>query len=593
MKKTGAENVHWDLSHLYADEFAVRNDLDISLMDAEKFNESWRGRIASLEAVQMKEAIFEFERIQERAGRAMTYAYLSWATATDDPVRGALLQHTRELSTQINKNILFFGLEWMRLDDDQAQVLMEDDALAGYRHFLERERLLKDYTLSEAEEQVLVETGVTGKSAWMRYFTETIGRMRFMFKGEVLLQEHILAKLYAPDRELRKEAADSFSEGLISKEHTFTFIFNTLLADKATNDRMRGLPHWLKSRNLGNEITDETAEALIQAVVSRYDLVRRFYKLKSKILGINPLYDYDRCAPVGESNTCYSWSEARHITLESYGGFHPLLAEIAEHFFEENWIDAPVQEGKQSGAFSHGAVPGVHPYVLLNYTGCARDVQTLAHELGHGVHQFLSRERGYLQASTPLTTAETASVFGEMLTFQRLLAEETDSRNALTLMVGKIDDTIATVFRQVTMNRFEHAIHAARREQGELTTDQFAEHWIATQSAMFGDSVTLTDQYRYWWCYIPHFLHTPGYVYAYAFGELLVLALYARYLEIPDEFSDQYIELMRAGGSDWPHTLIGRLGVDLQDPEFWQKGLKEIEVLIKRAEASYAASCLD
>ncbi len=590
---TGAENIHWDLTHLYLSESDLRKDLIDVTSEAERFNESWRGRVASLEVIQMKEAITEYELIQERVGRAMTYAYLSWVTATDDPVRGALLQHVRELSTQISKNLLFFGLEWMRVDDDQARVLMEDDELAGYRHFLECERLLKDYTLSEAEEKILAETQVTGRSAWMRYFTETTSRMRFTLRGEVLPQEHLLTKLHAHDRGLRKEAADSFSKGLASNEHTLTYIFNTLLADKAANDRMRGLPHWLKSRNLGNEIADETAEALVQAVVSRYDLVARFYELKAKILGLNPLYDYDRYAPVGESDTHYSWSNARHITLESYRGFHPLLADVAERFFEEKWIDAPVQAGKQGGAFSHGSVPSVHPYVLLNYTGRARDVQTLAHELGHGVHQFLSREQGYLQASTPLTTAETASVFGEMLTFQRLLAEEPNPRNVLTLLVSKIDDTMATVFRQVTMNRFEHAIHTARREEGELSSDKFAEYWMSTQSAMFGNSVVLTEQYRSWWSYIPHFLHTPGYVYAYAFGELLVLALYKRYLESPDKFPDQYIELMKAGGSDWPHILVGHLGVDLQDPEFWHKGLSEVEALIERAESCYAASCLD
>ncbi len=593
MKPTGAETVRWDLSHLYPNESALRGDLETLILDAEKFCRFWRGRVASLNAVQMKEAISEYEQIQERDGRIITYAYLSWSTATVDPERGALLQHVRECSTQITKNLLFFGLEWMRVGDAHAQMLMQDDELVSYRHFLECERLLKDYTLSEAEEKVLAEMGVTGRSAWMRYFTETISRMRFFLRGEELSQQHLLTKLHAPDRELRKDAAESFSRGLAVNEHTITFIFNTLLGDKATLDRMRGLPHWLKSRNLGNQIADETAEALIQSVVSRYDLVRRYYELKSKVLGIHPLYDYDRYAPVGESHTFYSWKDAQQITLESYGGFHPLLAEVAERFFEENWIDAPIQEGKQGGAFSHGAVPSVHPYVLLNYAGRARDVQTLAHELGHGVHQFLSREQGYLQASTPLTTAETASVFGEMLTFQRLLAKETDPQNRLALLISKIDDTMATVFRQVSMNRFEHTIHTARREQGELSSDKFAEYWMATQSEMFGDSMILTEQYRSWWSYIPHFLHTPGYVYAYAFGELLVLALYTRYLESPDEFPDQYIALMRAGGSDWPHILVGRLGVDLHDPEFWDKGLGEIEKLIAQAETSYVDACRD
>lgn len=586
-RPTGAENVHWDLTHLYEDENALRQDLTALYDTAKRFSDAWWGRISDLEASQLQKAIAEYEQLQERSGRAMTYAYLYWATATHDPERGALLQYVRETCTKIGKVLLFFGLEWVKVDDEQAEALMKEDTLAGYRHFLECERLFKDHTLSEPEEQVLAETHVTGRSAWMRYFTETTSRMRFTLRGEELSQEHILAKLHGQDRELRKEAADSFTEGLAAKEHTLTYIFNTILADKAATDRMRSLPHWLRARNISNEISDETAEALIAAVVSRYDLVARFYDLKSRILGLSPLYDYDRYAPIGESEAYYTWDSAKQITLEGYGEFHPLLGQIAKRFFEEKWIDAPVKDGKQGGAFSHGAVPSAHPYVLLNYTGRARDVQTLAHELGHGVHQFLSRDQGYLQASTPLTTAETASVFGEMLIFQRLLAEESDPRHVLALLISKIGDTMATVFRQIAMNRFEVEIHAARRNHGELSADTFAEYWISTQSAMFGGSVTLTDNYRRWWSYIPHFLHTPGYVYAYAFGELLVLALYARYLESPDAFPGQYIRLMRAGGSDWPHTLVGRMDVDLQDPAFWHKGLNAIETLIKRAETVY------
>ena len=587
IRPTGAEDVHWDLTHLYEDESALRMDLTALYDAASRFSETWRGRISDLGASQLKIAITEYEQLQERSGRAMTYAYLHWATATHDPDCGALLQYVRETCTKVGKVLLFFGLEWVKVDDAQAEALMKEESLAGYRHFLECERLFKDHTLSEPEEQVLAETQVTGKSAWMRYFTETTSRMRFTLRGEELSQEHILAKLHGQDRELRKEAAYSFTEGLAAKEHTLTYIFNTILADKAGTDRMRSLPHWLRARNISNEISDETAEALIATVVSRYDLVARFYDLKSRILGLSPLYDYDRYAPVGESEAYYTWDSAKQITLEGYGEFHPLLGQIAERFFEEKWIDAPVKDGKQGGAFSHGAVPSAHPYVLLNYTGRARDVQTLAHELGHGVHQFLSRDQGYLQASTPLTTAETASVFGEMLVFQRLLAEESDPRSVLALLISKIGDTMATVFRQIAMNRFEVEIHTARRNHGELSADTFAEYWISTQSAMFGDSVTLTDNYRRWWSYIPHFLHTPGYVYAYAFGELLVLALYARYLESPDAFPGQYIELMRAGGSDWPHKLVARMGVDLQDPAFWQQGLNAIERLIERAEAIY------
>jgi oligoendopeptidase F len=299
---------------------------------------------------------------------------------------------------------------------------------------------------------------------------------------------------------------------------------------------------------------------------------------------VDELYDYDRYAPVRETDSTYEWDEARSLVLDAYEDFHPEMSQTAHRFFEDDWIDAALASGKRSGAFSHGTVPSAHPYVLLNYTGKARDVQTLAHELGHGVHQYLAREQTIFHHGTPLTTAEMASVFGEMLVFQRLMRREKDPANRLALLMSKIDDTIATVFRQVAMNRFEARIHTDRRENGELQSDEFAEHWMETQRAMFEGSVTLGDHYQHWWSYVPHFLHTPGYVYAYAFGELLVLALYARYEESDGGFADQYLDLLRSGGSDWPHELVGQMGVDLEDEDFWQNGLSHIEMLIEQAE---------
>src|SRR5690606_3465508 len=303
------------------------------------------------------------------------------------------------------------------------------------------------------------------------------------------------------------------------------------------------------------------------------DLVARYYNGKRRLLGLDELFDYDRYAPLPEAATRYRWDEAREIVLDAYSEFHPKMGRIAGEFFEKRWIDAPAAPGKRGGAFSHGAVPSAHPYILMNFTGKIRDVQTLAHELGHGVHQYLSRAQGVLQSDTPLTTAEMASVFGEMLVFQRLLQREESPRARLAMVIGKIDDTIATVFRQIAMNRFEDRIHTARRKSGELTADDYAEHWIATQEDMFQGSVTLGKHYRLWWSYIPHFLHTPGYVYAYAFGELLVLALYARYRENAVDFPERYLSLLEAGGSDWPHVLLGRMDVDLTDPGFWSQGL--------------------
>ncbi len=581
---TGAESVRWDLTDLYADRSALEDDLQTAAEEAEDFAETYRGRVDALAPEALAEALAAYEALSDRAGRAFTYAYLHWATDTNDTDRGALLQQVREQYNQINQQLIFFELEWANVDADRAQQLMEHKALADYRHYLELEQLRKDHLLSEPEEKILSEKSVTGRSAWNRFFDETMGAARFELDGETMTQQQILSKLYEPDRDLRRRAALAFTDGLQGNLRELTFVFNTVLADKASDDRLRNYDHWLASRNLDNEVDDDTVDALIEAVTSRYDLVARFYRLKKQLLGLDELYDYDRYAPIGEADTRYEWSTAQDLVLTAYGDFHRQMAEVAEQFFTDNWIDAALADGKRSGAFSHGAVPSAHPYVLLNYTGKTRDVQTLAHELGHGVHQYLARQQGPLQAGTPLTTAEMASVFGEMLVFQRLMRHEDDPKNKLAMLVGKIDDTLATVFRQIAMNRFEDRIHTTRRQEGELSPDRFSALWIETQEKMFEDSVTLGEHYRHWWSYIPHFIHSPGYVYAYAFGELLVLALYARYREAGDAFADQYVDLLSAGGSDWPHELVGELGIDLTDLTFWTQGLGAIEDLIEQAE---------
>ena len=587
--KTGAEDIRWDLTDLYPDTGALQADLDLAEKAAEDFSTAYLGRIEALDAASLAAALATLESLLDTAGRAHTYAYLNWSTATLDAERGALLQRVRESYTRITRSVLFFELEWVHIDEARAEALMVSPALHRYRHYLERERLYRDHVLSEPEEKVLVERDVTGRSAWVRYFTETMGGLRFTLDGASLTQQHILAKLHESDRDLRQRAALAFTEGLKARSHTLAFVFNTLLADKATSDRLRAYPHWIRSRNLANEISDDMADALVEAVTQRYDLVARYYALKGRLLGHSPLQDYDRYAPLPEADTFYHWEEAKALVLESYSSFHPRMGQVAERFFAGRWIDAPVVAGKQGGAYSHGVVPSAHPYVLLNYTGKARDVQTLAHELGHGVHQYLSRDHGVLQARTPLTTAETASIFGELVVFKELLRRESDPRTQLALLVSRVDDTIATVFRQVALNRFEDRIHTARRESGELSADQFAALWMETQAAMFQGSVALGDHYRHWWSYIPHFLHTPGYVYAYAFGELLVLSLHALYEADPAGFPSRYLDLLAAGGSDWPHVLVGRLGIDLQDKAFWQQGLRAIEALIVRAEALHDA----
>jgi len=581
-----ATDVHWNLEDLQDGPDEVSDTLTRAAEDAEALAEEMRGRIADLSAGELAEVLGRVEAIQDRVGRAYAYAYLWWSTDTTASDRGALLQTVRERANRIRQKLVFVEVEWADVSEERADALLADEALADYRHFLEVEHLQREHVLSEPEEKILSEKNVTGRSAWTRFFDETMGSTTFELDGEELSQQEILSNLYESDRDLRRRSALAFTEGLEDNLRALTFVFNTVLADKASTDRLRGYDHWLESRNLSNEVDGETVEALIDAVTSRYDLVARFYRLKKDLLGLDELHDYDRYAPVGDADTTYEWDRARDLVLDAYGDFHPEMAGVAGRFFDQNWIDAAVTPGKRSGAFSHGTVPSVHPYVLLNYTQKARDVQTLAHELGHGVHQFLSREQSIFHHGTPLTTAETASVFGEMLVFQRLLNREDDPANRLALLVGKIDDTLATVFRQVAMNRFEDRIHTARREDGELDADRFSELWMETQEAMFEGSVTLGDHYRLWWSYIPHFLHSPGYVYAYAFGELLVLALYARYQETgaEDAFAERYMDLLRAGGSDWPHNLVANLGVDLTDTDFWTQGLGEIESLITEAE---------
>ncbi len=586
--QTGAETVHWNLQHLYVSQDALDADLRQAHELAEAFHASYHGRVGELEAGELAAALLRYEEILDPIGKAYTYAYLNWVTATNDAERGALLQRVKEAYTAATQLLIFFDLEWSRVDDDRAEKLFDSKELARFRHHLELLVRRRNHLLSEPEEKVLSELDVSGRSSWNRLFDETLSALRFELDGKEVTEQVVLSKLHEADRDVRRRAALSLTEGLQSQIRTLTFISNTLLSDKSIKDRLRGYPDWLSSRNLDNEVADETVQALVEAVTSRYDLVERYYKLKRQLLGIEEMFDYDRYAPVGEASTRYSWDDARDIVLQSYHAFHGEMGSIAERFFD-GWIDAAVADGKRGGAFSHGAVPSTHPYIMMNFTGRIRDVQTLAHELGHGVHQYLSREQGILHADTPLTTAETASVFGEMLVFEKLMEREESPANRLAMVVSKIDDTIATVFRQIAMNRYEEAVHTERRNAGELSTERFCEMWIETQERMFRGSVTLGDHYRLWWSYIPHFLHTPGYVYAYAFGELLVLALHEKYQKEGAVFADRYLELLRSGGSDWPHILVGRLGVDLTDLGFWKNGLASIEKLIDEAESMASA----
>jgi len=583
---TGAEQVAWDLGDLYggADDPRLGADLDQADAQAAGLRAQYYGRIAGLSPEQLRTMLQEYEAIYELAAKVGSYAYLFWSANTTDPARGALMQRATERESRLSQELVFVELEWANAPDDVAQKLIESPELARYRHYLEKARLYRPHVLSEPEEKVLAEKSVTGRSAWERFFNETHSAATFELDGEKLSNEKVLSKLHAPDRDLRKRAAASVTAGLRDLSRTSTYILNNLLADKASDDRLRHYESWISARNLANEVDDQVVEALVRAVTGRYDIVARYYRLKRRLLGLDELFEYDRYAPLPAAQHFYPWEETRQIVLDAYRAFHPSMAKIAGWFFERHWIDAAIRPGKIGGAYSAGTVPSVHPYVLLNYEARPRDVMTVAHELGHGVHQALSREQGMLQMHTPLTTAETASVFGEMLVFQDLMRRESDPQVRLTMLTGKLEDSFATVFRQVSMNRFEDAIHAARRNEGELTTERYNALWLDTQRAMFTDSVSLTADYGLWWSYIPHFINTPGYVYAYAFGELLVLALYARYQQVGAEFPGKYLEMLSAGGSNWPHEIVRPLGVDLNDLNFWKDGLQILDDMVSEAE---------
>ncbi|CAN5310427.1 M3 family oligoendopeptidase [soil metagenome] len=584
--KTGAEDINWDLSDLYKspDDPELRNDQGTLETLADQFADNYKSKVAKMNPAEYAQALHDYEKIVQIAGKLGSYSQLIWTTNTEDPALGKLLQQNRELSSEISQKLVFFDVEWLKVDDLKANKLIESDELRSWKHYLVTSRRYKKHTLSEDAEKVMSAKSVTSRSAWNRYFDETLGAARFELDGESLTEQQVLSKLHNPDRELRQRAHQSLTNTFRDHSRTLTFVFNTILADKHTNDKLRGYDSWISSRNLANEIDQSTVDSLVEAVTGKYKLVQRYYDLKRSLLGYDKLYDYDRYAPLAKNRKKISWNQAQESVLEAYGDFHPEMKRIATEFFDKKWIDAAIKPGKRGGAYSASTVTSVHPYVFMNYDGQLRDVQTLAHELGHGVHQYLARKQGELQSSTPLTTAETASVFGEMLVFNRLMESLDDPEEKLALLISKIDDTVATVFRQISMNRFEEKIHTARRSEGEQTTEQFSQHWYETQKALYGESVEITDEYRLWWCYIPHFLHTPGYVYAYAFGELLVLALYNAYRNGQADFVEGYLELLEAGGSDWPHELVNKLGIDIRDKEFWNQGLTLFEQMIDQAE---------
>jgi oligoendopeptidase F len=582
------EAAAWDLKPLVDGRGAdgVEQLLTEARDRAAAFAERYRGRLEELDAAALADAMRELAEIHDLAGRAASYAMLDFTLDTADPARGARVQKARELGAAIETHLLFFELEWNKLPDEHAERLLEPESLDFCRHYLRTIRRYLPHQLSEPEERVVTELDVTGSSAFQRLFTEQISALDVALPGEDdrASLEEALSRLQDPDRSTRESAARAVTEALQPGVRTRAYVLNTLLGDKATKDRLRDYPHWLASRNLANEATDESVVALIEAVVGRYELARRWYRLKSKLLGLDRLAYWDRMAPVSDTEQRIPYDEAREIVLDCYQGFSPELGAAAGAFFENGYIDGPPRPGKRGGAFCSYTVPSRHPYVMLNYTSRPLDVLTMAHELGHGVHASLARPQGIFQFTTPLTMAETASIFGETIVLERLLERAPDAAERLSLLAGSLDGAVAAVFRQVAMNRFEDAMHTSRREQGELPVDRFAELWLETQADLLGDAVEPHDDYGVWWSYIPHFVDAPGYVYAYAYGNLLALSVYRRYEEEGDGFVDSYLELLRAGGSRPPEELGRIVGVDLTDPGFWSSGLDLIERQLGAAE---------
>ncbi|MDX6691460.1 MAG: oligoendopeptidase [Solirubrobacteraceae bacterium] len=588
------QDVAWDLAPLVRGDEESGPDLllEEATTRAEAFADAHAGRVAELAPAEFAAAVAELQEISDLGGRAGNYAMLRFSVDTADPAIGALLQRMQEKGTAIETRLLFFELEWAALEDDRAEELLAADGLDTARHFLCSARRYRPHLLTEPEEKILAEKNISGASAWSRLFSEQVSAITVDVPGEEepVALDSALARLMSPDRDVRKATAESVTGALAPGLRTRAFIFNTLLHDKAVDDRLRHYPNWLAARNLSNEASDESVQALLSAVRNRYEIPRRWYRLKAELLGVDRLADYDRMAAVTHDDVPVDWEDAKELVLDTYAAFTPQLGDPARAFFDDHRIDAPPRPAKRGGAFAAYTVPSEHPYLMLNYTAKRRDVLILAHEMGHGLHAELARPRGVLEQGTPLTLAETASVFGEELVFGRLLEQATTPESRLSLLAESIEGQIATVFRQTAMNRFEDLVHTSRREEGELSSERFNELWAQSQEEMLGDSVEITEGYRTWWSYVPHFIGTPGYVYAYAYGQLLALSIYKRYLDEGESFVPSYIELLSAGGSRSPEELGAMVGIDLSDPGFWDSGLDLVEAQLEEAEAAARAA---
>ena len=581
----------WNLTHLYpameSERFSA--DMEKAGTDSKAFSDQYKGKLADLAAnadahVTLGAAVKRFEEICDLLGRIGSYAGLIYSGDTTNPANAKFYGDTQEKITNAYSDLLFFQLELNRIDDAVLEAAVSKAPLSHYRPWVEDIRKEKPYELDDTIEKLFHEKSVTSRSAWNRLFDETMAALRFNVQGQELALEPTLNLMQDPREEVRKEGSLAIGKTLKANLRTFALITNTLAKDKDISDSWRGFTDVADSRHLSNRVEREVVDAMVSAVHAAYPrLSHRYYKLKAKWFGKEALDHWDRNAPLPNVVTkTYNWDEARDTVLEAYGAFSPKMASIAKRFFDEQWIDAPVRPGKAPGAFAHPTVPSAHPYVLLNYQGKPRDVMTLAHELGHGVHQVLAAPNGALMAPTPLTLAETASVFGEMLTFRTLLSR-TDAKTRRAMLASKVEDMINTVVRQIAFYTFERKVHTERKN-GELTAEKLCELWMSVQAESLGPSIRLGEGYETFWAYIPHFIHSPFYVYAYSFGDCLVNSLYGVYQNAPDGFVDKYFAMLSAGGTKHHSELLKPFGLDAADPAFWQIGLTMIEGMIAELE---------
>ena len=577
----------WDLTDFYKNIKDPQIDMDLKLLgdEAEKFSKKYEGKINELNAENLLKSIQSYENTSEIMGKISSYSYLIYASDLSDPDNLAFHQNTSEKLNSLSTKLVFFTLEINKITDANLKNLLTNEKLARYQPFIRDIRSFKKFELSSELEKFNIDKNVTGRNAFIRLFDETVSNLEFTYEKKTLNSQEIFDLLSNKDETIRKTAAKAIGKTFEQNIKLFAFITNILAKDKDTSDKRRGFKTPISSRNLNNCIEDEVVETLITKVKENYkDVSHRYYKIKAKILGKKHLNYWDRNAPLSGQEDLTTFEDAKDLILEAYGEFNPKMKEIGQTFFDKNWIDAKVVKGKNSGAFSHPTVPSVHPYILMNYQGKVRDIMTLAHELGHGVHQQLAKKQGYLMSDTPLTLAETASVFGEQLTFQKILKRETNSEKKKLIIANKVEDMINTVIRQIAFLEFEKKVHE-NRKNGELSLDQINKFWMDVQEESLGDVFKYDEEYKYFWCYIPHFIHSPFYVYSYAFGDCLVNSLYGIYQSgsIKD-FENKYIKMLESGGTKHHKDLLKPFDLDISNPDFWQAGLDVIIGYINQLE---------